>query len=85
MVPKTFWRRLRLFSIGLAIALAVAVACRHWPPAPQTDAALLRVAVLFLSTFVAAGAVAQFLGGLFAKQGFPPKLEDFEEAHYEPL
>lgn len=89
MVPKTFNKRLRIFSTTLAVAVGAAVAWRFWSSAPETDASLQHAFTLLCVAYLVTLFAAKIVGFIFAKRIFPPNLEDYEkyskQAHYTAL
>ena len=89
MVPKTYFKRLRFFSVVLAAPVAATVGLRYWATAPRTDASVWHAYFLLLFAFAITFLVAGVLGSIFAKRIFPPPLDDYEEyskqAHYTAL
>jgi hypothetical protein len=89
MVPKTYFKRLRLFSIVLAAAVAVTIGLRYCATAPRTDAGVWHTYFLLLFTFGITFLLTASLGSILVKRIFPPTLDDFEEyskqAHYTAL
>ena len=89
MVPKTYFKRLRVFCVLLAIAVAVTIGLRYWAAAPRTDAGVWHTYLVLLFTFSITVLLATLLGSILVKRIFPPTLDDFEEyskqAHYTAL
>jgi hypothetical protein len=79
MVPKTYLKRLRLFSLVLAAVVTVAVGLGYWATPPKTDAGVWRASFLLLFTFCISSFVTAALGSILLKRIFPPTLDDFEE------
>jgi hypothetical protein len=89
VTSEEYSKRLRFFCMTATVAVAGTFGYTYWISAPMTNTRFWHGCVLLILTLLISGFVVTFLGVIFAKRIFPPKLEDYEEhskqAHYTAL